>query len=113
MFIFILPKKIKEDNLVLKKPLDAAEAQRREMESWISEQEMEIDDLHSSLDRAQIDVVDWYKASSECVKDINDYGAKKWLPLSLWLKNRWLSNIYPLIPLTRIDFCYNVEINKK
>lgn len=44
----------KEDNLALKKSLDVAKAQNKEMESRISEQEREINNLRSFLARAQI-----------------------------------------------------------
>lgn len=58
----------KNDNLALKKSLDVAEAQKKEMESRINEQENEIDNLCSFLARAQIDAVDQYKPLRNMLK---------------------------------------------
>lgn len=66
------------------------------MESRISEQERKIDNLHSSLACAQIDVVDRYKASLKYIKGMNEYEAKT-MVTSIALTIEWVATEHPSI----------------
>ncbi|KAL2501032.1 Uncharacterized protein Fot_34880 [Forsythia ovata] len=63
-------------------------------EARVKEREEEIDNLRSALARAQHDVVESYKASSEYQQDLYAYGAES-MSTSISLTKKWISTEHP------------------
>lgn len=84
----------------------------KSLESQICEQENENDSLCFSLAHVQDDAVEWHKAFSEFVRNINAYGAKM-MVASIALTKEWVTGEYLSIHLSEDDWFSNSVDKKK